>query len=274
MKRKLLSVLLLSLLVLTGCNKSDSIEMPEISPTPEEVEIDVEPISCKEVLLSNYWSTISDPDYPDLKDYYNFNEDSIFALYSIGPSDLGLQSVDSMEDYGDSLIIDATHYTDDGGTLKVKYTITAQSEDVLDVAYYMEKDDVTAYMTLNKVSINTIIEERSPYYPDEEFFNSQMEFFESTYFHFADTTQSVYYSKEDAAQIVIDYFESMGVSGETHYVDVVDYEYNGRIGYSVTGSVDNAPYLFLYNIGEIFVDGETGEITILEHPPEDEGRGY
>ena len=275
MKIKLLSLLLLSFLVLTGCNKSNSVDGDTYNNDSTAAE-EVETISCKEILLNNYWSTISDPDYPHLKDYYNFNEDSIFGLYSIGVTDAGVETIDSMEDLGDTLILNGTCYTDDGGTLKVKYTITMKSEDVMDVIYDFnwDGDGGTTHMTLNKISIEDIIEERKPYYPDEEFFNAQMEFFKSSEYSLPDTTQSINYSREDAAQIVIDYFENMGVPGETHYVDVYDYEYNGRIGYSVTGSVDNAPMLFLYNIGEIFVDGITGEITILEYPPEDEGRGY
>lgn len=151
-----------------------------------------------------------------------------------------------------------------------------KSEDAMDVFYHfnLDGDSSTTHMTLNKISIEDIVEERSPYYPDKEFFNAQMEFFKSSEYDLPDTSESIYYTKEDAAQIVVDYFELKGVPAETHYLDVADYEYNGRIGFSVTGSVDNAPMLFLYNIGEIFVDGITGEITILEHPPEDEGRGY
>ena len=58
-----------------------------------------------------------------------------------------------------------------------------------------------------------------------------MEFFKSSEYDLPDTIQSINYSKKDAAQIVIDYFESMGVPDETHSVDVADYEYNGISGY-------------------------------------------
>ena len=275
MKIKLLSLLLLSFLVLTGCNKSNSVDGDTYNNDSTAAE-EVETISCKEILLNNYWSTISDPDFPDFMDFYNFNEDSIFGLYSIGVTDFGMEKVDNMEDLGDRLIIDSTGYTDDGGSLKNKYTITMENENTMDVVcqFDLEGDNSTFNMTLTKTSLEDIIEYRKPTYPDEEFFNSQMDLFKSSSYDFSHMSEVTYYTSEDAAQIVVDYFELQGVPCETHYLDVYEYEYNGRFGYSVTGSVDNAPMLFLYNIGEIFVDGITGEITILEEPAEDEGRGY
>lgn len=261
MKRLLL--ILLSLMLVTGCSKQND--------NPREL-IEPADISIEEILFNNYWHEATG----DSIVYKNFNKQSVMTIDIESMEGYDGEVVEDMKVTDDTVTLDVVKYLYDYSTIESKYYIKLINENTIEVTYNFKNGEFIETYTYECVSFDEIrstLEDYSDYFYSLDdclsFFNQET----ITISEPETSTQVVNITKDEASSILLDFYAENDVVTSEGTFDLIDYTYNGRNGYLVTEN-DTTPFIFLGAMGTVFIDYETGEIIEIEPINANTERGY
>lgn len=280
-------VLALFLVTTSGCTKkqenkevNDQIVSSNTSNKDNEKK---DTKNIREKIIDNYWVVETNSGG---KVYKNFTYKNVITLDPNGMDDLIVETVEGILENDDNSADVIGNLTDYNGSVEIEYKLESVNETDLNANYYFknpeqsESDTTPEPMKLKPISLEEIKSDIKEFYKDKTYLQLILDSFEdkiteseSNEPYNESSTQSLNISKEEAHKIAENHYENVGTPIAAHHFIVVDYVYNGKSGYTVEEDSGKADMAELYNMGVIFIDGDTGVVTVIEGPDESPSRG-